>query len=159
MTFFIISPRASAPSFAKSGFIDRILSSRRCPRFQSRCQLINTDSVAASEGYFAERIPAITQIHAHYRQVEPGIFEGTYEVDHMESAEYFVFILEGLLGTRFTFDRKPRAMSACSMRSSCVWKTQSELRADFLRVTATQLQCRFRPSWDHWQPPASFGEK
>lgn len=56
------------------------------------------ESLQRLQGYFAERTPAITQMHAHYRQVEQGVFEGTYDVDQIESAEYFVFILEGLLG-------------------------------------------------------------
>ena len=56
------------------------------------------ESLKRLQGYFAERTPAITQMHARYRQVEPGVFEGTYDVDQMESASYFVFILEALLG-------------------------------------------------------------
>jgi hypothetical protein len=56
------------------------------------------ESLQRLQGYFGERTPAITQMHARYRQVEPGVFEGTYDVDQMESAGYFVFILESLLG-------------------------------------------------------------
>lgn len=56
------------------------------------------ESLQRLQGYFAERTPAITQMHARYHQVEPGVFEGTYDVDQMESAGYFVFILESLLG-------------------------------------------------------------
>ena len=56
------------------------------------------ESLQRLQGYFVERTPAITQMHARYRQVEPGVCEGTYDVDQMESAGYFVFILESLLG-------------------------------------------------------------
>ena len=33
-----------------------------------------------------------------YREVEPGIVEGSYDLSHIESAELFAFVLEALLG-------------------------------------------------------------
>jgi hypothetical protein len=48
--------------------------------------------------YFTERGPAVTQMHIGYREVEPGALEGSYDVEQIESADYFVFVLEALLG-------------------------------------------------------------
>jgi hypothetical protein len=48
--------------------------------------------------YFTERGPAVTQMHIQYREGEPGALEGSYDVEQMESANYFVFVLEALLG-------------------------------------------------------------
>ena len=56
------------------------------------------DGLQRLQGLFNEPSPAITQMHAYYLQLEPGVFEGTYDVDQIESAESMVFILEGLLG-------------------------------------------------------------
>ncbi len=48
--------------------------------------------------YFAEHDPAVTQMHIQYREVEPGVLEGTYTLEQLETADAFVFVLEGLLG-------------------------------------------------------------
>lgn len=48
--------------------------------------------------YFTERSPAVTQMHIQYREVEPGAMEGSYDLEQMESAQEFIFVLEGLLG-------------------------------------------------------------
>ncbi len=48
--------------------------------------------------YFAEHDPAETQMHIQYREVEPGALEGTYNIEQLETADAFVFVLEGLLG-------------------------------------------------------------
>jgi hypothetical protein len=37
-------------------------------------------------------------MHIGYREVEPGALEGSYDVEQIESADYFVFVLEALLG-------------------------------------------------------------
>jgi hypothetical protein len=50
------------------------------------------------EQFFTERSPAVTQMHIQYREVEPGTLRGSYDLEQMESAQEFVFILEGLLG-------------------------------------------------------------
>jgi hypothetical protein len=47
---------------------------------------------------FREPGPAVTQMHIQYREAEPGTLEGWYDVDQIESADYFVFTLEALLG-------------------------------------------------------------
>jgi len=38
------------------------------------------------------------EMHIRYRQVEPAAVEGSYNLEHIESAELFVFVLESLLG-------------------------------------------------------------
>jgi hypothetical protein len=48
--------------------------------------------------YFATRGPAETQMHIQYREVEPGALEGTYNIEQLETADAFAFVLEGLLG-------------------------------------------------------------
>jgi hypothetical protein len=48
--------------------------------------------------YFTERGPAVTQMRIQYREVEPGALEGAYDVEQIESADSFVFVLEALLG-------------------------------------------------------------
>jgi hypothetical protein len=48
--------------------------------------------------YFKERSPANTQMRARYREAEPGVCEGSFDLEELESADYFVFVLEGLLG-------------------------------------------------------------
>jgi len=37
-------------------------------------------------------------MHAQYRETEPGAVEGFYDLAQIESASYFVFVLEALLG-------------------------------------------------------------
>ena len=48
--------------------------------------------------YFSERSPATTAMHIQYRQMQPEALEGSYDLEEIESAQYLVFILEGLLG-------------------------------------------------------------
>jgi hypothetical protein len=48
--------------------------------------------------YFAERGPAVTQMHVQYSEVDSGALEGSYDIEAIESADLFVFCLEGLLG-------------------------------------------------------------
>jgi hypothetical protein len=50
------------------------------------------------EQYFTERSPAVTQMHIQYREVEPGALSGSYDLEQIESAQQFDFVLEGLLG-------------------------------------------------------------
>jgi hypothetical protein len=52
--------------------------------------------------YFTERGPAVTQMRIQYREVEPGALEGAYDVEQIESADSFVFVLEALLGASST---------------------------------------------------------
>jgi hypothetical protein len=47
---------------------------------------------------FSDREPGVRELNARYRQAEPGALEGSYDLEHIESAEYFVFVLEALLG-------------------------------------------------------------
>jgi hypothetical protein len=48
--------------------------------------------------YFTEPGPAVTQMHIRYREVESGVLEGAYDVDQIELADYFLFVLQALLG-------------------------------------------------------------
>jgi hypothetical protein len=48
--------------------------------------------------YFAERGPALTGMHVRYRESESGAVEGSYDLEQIESANYFIFVLEALLG-------------------------------------------------------------
>jgi hypothetical protein len=48
--------------------------------------------------YFAEHGPAETQMHIQYREIEAGALEGTYNIEQLETADAFAFVLEGLLG-------------------------------------------------------------
>ncbi len=48
--------------------------------------------------YFTEPGPEVTQMHIRYREVEPGVLEGAYDVDQIELADYFLFVLQALLG-------------------------------------------------------------
>jgi len=48
--------------------------------------------------YFTEPGPAVTQMHIRYREVEPGVLEGSYDVDQIELADNFLFVLQALLG-------------------------------------------------------------
>jgi len=45
-----------------------------------------------------ESEPGAREMHIRYGEVERGKVEGSYDLDHIESAELFVFFLEGLLG-------------------------------------------------------------
>lgn len=42
--------------------------------------------------------PGGKEMHIRYREIGPGIVEGSYDLVHIESAEGFVFVLEALLG-------------------------------------------------------------
>jgi hypothetical protein len=48
--------------------------------------------------YFREHSPAVTQMHIQYREVEAGVLVGSYDVDQIETANSFVFVLEAILG-------------------------------------------------------------
>lgn len=48
--------------------------------------------------FFPERETGVKDMRIQYREIEPGVLEGSYNVEKMPSAEYFVFVLEGLLG-------------------------------------------------------------
>jgi hypothetical protein len=37
-------------------------------------------------------------MRAQYREVHHGALEGTYNIEQVESAQYFMFVLEALLG-------------------------------------------------------------
>lgn len=37
-------------------------------------------------------------MHVRYRQAEAGVLEGSYDLQYIESAVYFVLVLENLLG-------------------------------------------------------------
>jgi hypothetical protein len=43
--------------------------------------------------YFAEHGPADTQMHIQYREIEAGALEGTYNIEQLESADAFAFVL------------------------------------------------------------------
>jgi len=45
-----------------------------------------------------ESEPEAREMHIRYREVERRIVEGSYDLDHIESAELFILFLEGLLG-------------------------------------------------------------
>jgi hypothetical protein len=47
---------------------------------------------------FNERESGVREMHAQYREVQRGVLEGTYNIEQVESAQYFVFVLEALLG-------------------------------------------------------------
>jgi hypothetical protein len=45
-----------------------------------------------------ESEPGARELHIRYRQTAPGVVEGSYDLEHIESAELFTFVLEALLG-------------------------------------------------------------
>ena len=45
-----------------------------------------------------EHEPGGREMHTRYREILPGIVEGSYDLDHIESAEVFSFFLMALLG-------------------------------------------------------------
>jgi hypothetical protein len=47
---------------------------------------------------FNEHEPSVNEMHAQYREVQHGVLEGTYSLEKVESAQYFIFVLEALLG-------------------------------------------------------------
>jgi hypothetical protein len=47
---------------------------------------------------FSERERGVREMGAQYRETGPGELEGSYNLEQLESGEYFVFVLEGLLG-------------------------------------------------------------
>ena len=59
----------------------------------------NENGLAAiQKNMFSERERGVREMHARYRELESGALEGSYNLEQIESAEYFVFVLEGLLG-------------------------------------------------------------
>ncbi len=42
--------------------------------------------------------PTEPQMRIQYREVKTGVLEGTYDVEQLETADAFAFVLEGLLG-------------------------------------------------------------
>jgi hypothetical protein len=45
-----------------------------------------------------ESEPGAGEMHIRYREIAPGVVEGSCDLDHIESAEIFTFVLMGLLG-------------------------------------------------------------
>ncbi|HXN98258.1 MAG TPA: hypothetical protein VN881_04245 [Candidatus Acidoferrales bacterium] len=45
-----------------------------------------------------ETEPGAREMHIRYREIMPGVVEGSYDLDHIESAEVFTFVLIALLG-------------------------------------------------------------
>ncbi|MGA2847045.1 MAG: hypothetical protein ABSF68_16670, partial [Candidatus Acidiferrales bacterium] len=45
-----------------------------------------------------ETEPGAREMHIQYREIAPGVVEGSYDLDHIESAEVFTFVLIALLG-------------------------------------------------------------
>jgi hypothetical protein len=59
----------------------------------------NENSLASiQKSLFSERESGVREMHVRYREAGTGVLEGSYHLDQIESAEYFVFVLEGLLG-------------------------------------------------------------
>jgi hypothetical protein len=40
----------------------------------------------------------VAEMHAQYSEAQPGVLEGTYNLEEIESAESFIFVLEALVG-------------------------------------------------------------
>jgi hypothetical protein len=47
---------------------------------------------------FNEREQGVSEMHAQYREPQSGVLDGTYSLEKAESAQYFMFVLEALLG-------------------------------------------------------------
>jgi hypothetical protein len=47
---------------------------------------------------FSHPEPGVAEMYAQYREVRANVLEGTYNLARVDSAEYFVFVLEALLG-------------------------------------------------------------
>jgi hypothetical protein len=47
---------------------------------------------------FSERERGVRELQVRHSEPAPGALEGSYDLEEIESAEYFVFILEALLG-------------------------------------------------------------
>jgi len=45
-----------------------------------------------------ESEPGAREMHIRYREIAPGVVEGSYDLEHVESAEIFTFVLVALLG-------------------------------------------------------------
>jgi hypothetical protein len=45
-----------------------------------------------------ETEPGAREMHIRYREMAPGVVEGSYDLEHIESAEVFTFVLIALLG-------------------------------------------------------------
>ncbi|MGA9671067.1 MAG: hypothetical protein WBQ94_17790 [Terracidiphilus sp.] len=53
---------------------------------------------AIQKNMFSEQESGAREMRARYREVEPGALEGTYSLEQLESAQYFVFVVDALLG-------------------------------------------------------------
>jgi hypothetical protein len=59
----------------------------------------NADSLRClQKALFNPNEPGVGEMHAQYGEVQRGVLEGTYNLEQIESAQYFVFVLEALLG-------------------------------------------------------------
>jgi len=59
----------------------------------------NEDSLRCiQEELFNQNERGMGEMHAQYNEVQRGVLEGTYNLEQIESAQYFVFVLEALLG-------------------------------------------------------------
>jgi hypothetical protein len=47
---------------------------------------------------FSQSEPGVAEMRMQYSEAQSGVLEGSYNLDEMESARYFVFVLEALLG-------------------------------------------------------------
>jgi hypothetical protein len=47
---------------------------------------------------FNEHEPGVSEMHARYRESQRGALEGSYNLEKVEAAQYFIFVLEALLG-------------------------------------------------------------
>jgi hypothetical protein len=50
------------------------------------------------KGIFNINERGVAEMHAQYNEVQPGVLEGSYSLDQIESSTYFVIMLETLLG-------------------------------------------------------------
>ena len=54
--------------------------------------------LAIQKSAFNEREPGVSEMHSKYREVQHDALEGTYDLKQVASAQYFIFVLEALLG-------------------------------------------------------------
>jgi hypothetical protein len=47
---------------------------------------------------FSRNERGVSEMHAQYSEAQQGVLEGTYNLEEIESAEYFSFVLEALVG-------------------------------------------------------------
>jgi len=53
---------------------------------------------AIQNGLFNPHEPGVSEMHARYREAQHGALEGAYNLEKLESARYFILVLEALLG-------------------------------------------------------------